>query len=65
MSSKIIFQINKKGEVSINVDGILGANCEQITKVFTDALHGEMNIEYKPEYFLAVDEMQLYEKEEV
>jgi hypothetical protein len=48
----IVFRIKKDGSVDSEVSNTVGVHCEQISKLFADAL-GEVTSETrKPEFFL-------------
>lgn len=58
MSAKIIFRIKRGGAVEMEVDGVVGDRCEQLTKPFEDALAGEVDKHYKPEYYDVEEDQQ-------
>jgi Protein of unknown function (DUF2997) len=52
MPAKIEFRISRDGEVKLEVSGVDGASCEQITKAFEDGLGVVTDVQKKSEYFL-------------
>ena len=53
--SKITFRISKSGETTVEVNGVQGGSCKDITKVFTDALGEVSSVVDKPEIYDSVD----------
>ncbi len=51
----ISFRIAKDASVNLEVSGTTGANCEQITRAFEDALGTKVDSQQKPEYFVQLD----------
>lgn len=50
---QITFLVKHGGIVDIEVGGVEGATCEQITKAFEEALGGEdLEKELRPEYYV-------------
>ena len=64
MATKIEFRINSKGQVHMEISGVEGMSCEEITKRFRDALGITTDNEVKPEYFVELEGMNIYVNEE-
>ena len=54
----------KDGQVSIEVDGMSGMGCEALTQALTESLGTIENINYKPEYLIALDGIEQTVSEE-
>lgn len=52
---KLKFKIDKKGNVSIEVEGMQGKACTDVTAAFEEALGVTVETEQKPEYFVQLD----------
>jgi hypothetical protein len=63
--AKITFRI-KKGQVSVDVDGVKGTSCKDITEAFTEALGMTTSVQDKPEVYDQIDDLEavLYESDE-
>lgn len=64
MAAEIKFRISRTGEVNIEVDGITGASCQQITKAFEDALGVKTDSQVKPEWFIELEGTRQYVSED-
>lgn len=65
MNKTIKFTISKTGEVQMEVNGVSGPACQDLTKPFIEALGGEvLDVEEKPEYFVNLEGMEQYVSEE-
>jgi hypothetical protein len=53
--SQMIFRIKRNGETTVEVNGVQGGTCKDITKVFTDALGEVTAVEDKAEMYDAID----------
>lgn len=62
--AKIIFHIDKKGDVKVEVDGVIGESCKDLSKAFTDALGTTVSVNEKPEVYEQIDQMEIYVNEE-
>ena len=60
----ITFKVNKKGEVAIEVDGVMGASCSDITAKFEEALGTKTDTQMKPEWFVELEGTKNYVSEE-
>jgi hypothetical protein len=49
----------KNGEVKIEVDGVIGETCKNITKVFEERLGTILEVNEKPEYYEVVEQNQI------
>lgn len=54
----IKFHISQTGEIKIEVDGIIGETCKDITKIFEERLGIITKSEEKPEYYQVVENLQ-------
>lgn len=67
MAGRILFRIDRNGDVHMDVQGVEDASCAQLTAAFEEALGGEIaDIQHKPEYYVELDgvENRQYEGEE-
>lgn len=56
MEERVIVTIKKDGTVKIEVNGVQGASCKDITKAITDALAGNIvQSQDKPEMYYELD----------
>ena len=53
------FYISKTGEVKIEVDGVVGESCKDITRIFEEKLGLVKDVEIKNEYYQVVDDMEI------
>jgi hypothetical protein len=58
MVSKIRFDINSEGEVSVNVECVVGAQCETMTRPFEENLGQVAKKNYKDSYYVETSEEQ-------
>ena len=63
MSTKIEFRIDKNGKVHIDVEGVEGASCEDITRSFEVALGTTEETQRKPEYYVELDTLEQFQHE--
>jgi hypothetical protein len=63
---KIKLRINEKGDVLLEVDGIEGQSCHDISRHFEEALGTCVDVEEKPEYYAEIDQQiqRLYRGDE-
>ena len=62
--AKITFKVLNDGTVDIDISGVVGASCEDISKIFQNALGGpatESNL--KPEYYTEIQNEYIEAKE--
>ncbi|MHA2642867.1 MAG: DUF2997 domain-containing protein [bacterium JZ-2024 1] len=60
---RVIVKIDKLGNARVEVDGVAGPMCREITKRLEEALGEESAVEYKPEYFSVVSDGGVYESQ--
>jgi hypothetical protein len=62
---KLEFKISKKGEITMNVDGVEGTSCMDISRPFETALGTVVDDQTKPAYWNTMEDMQtkVYEGE--
>ena len=63
MSRIIEIRIDKEGKTHLDVQGVEDATCEDLTKVFEDALGTKVETERKPAYFSEIEGIKLYEED--
>ncbi len=51
MVKKIKFVISKTGQVSMDVDGVVGSSCEEFTEAFENELGEVESREHKDSYY--------------
>ncbi len=61
--SKIEFRIDKHGEVNLEISGVTGAKCQELTKPFEDALGIKVDSQNKPEFFVELEGMEVHVSE--
>jgi hypothetical protein len=61
--AEVVFIITPKGEIKIEVDGVVGPTCEDITRAYEDALGVRVDINHKPAFYSELDniEQKIYE----
>ncbi len=59
MSKTIKFTIKQDGTVTEEVTGVVGKECQQLTKVIEDKLGKVSQVLYKPEYYQTVKDVSL------
>jgi len=64
MSREITFRIDKAGNTHIDVQGVEDASCEEITRAFEEALGTKVEVQRKPEYYVELDGIKVYEGDE-
>jgi hypothetical protein len=57
----ITFKIDKQNKVHIDVSGVEDASCEDITRAFEEALGVKTDIQRKPNYYVELDTLKVYE----
>ena len=60
----IKFKIDKKGSTEIEVTGVTGASCEDITRAFEDGLGVKTNIQHKPDFYVELEGTKQYVSED-
>ena len=55
----IITITSKDGKTTMNVDGVVGQTCEELTGPLEAALGGDTSREHKPEYWETERDMEL------
>lgn len=64
MSVQLTFKIDKKGIVTMEVAGVQGMNCSDITKAFEENLGVVTDVQQKPEYYVELEGTKQYVGEE-
>ena len=64
MKQQIKFRVSKDGEVHIEVDGVEGILCEEMTKKFEEALGVKVDVQQKPDYYVCLDDIEQHVHEE-
>tara|TARA_Y100001963_G_scaffold18207_2_gene22535 strand:+ start:758 stop:958 length:201 start_codon:yes stop_codon:yes gene_type:complete len=59
MAKTIKFTIKQDGTVTEEVTGVVGNDCQQLTKVIEDKLGKVSQVLYKPEYYQTVKDVSL------
>lgn len=64
--ARIKFRVDAQGQVHIDVDGVEGQSCAELTAAFEKALGIKVEVQEKPEYFCELEghEAHIYEGEE-
>ena len=65
MSTRVEIRIDKEGKTHIEVFGMEGQGCEDITRLLQEALGGQVeDVQQKPEYFVELEgiEQEMYEE---
>lgn len=64
--AKVDVYISKDGTVTIEVNGVQGKGCQDITKILQESLGVTVDSDLKPEYFVELEQMEqvLYETED-
>lgn len=57
---KVQIVISAKGDTTLEVSGAKGMTCEELTRCFEDALGTKISVEYKPEDFVVLDDINSY-----
>lgn len=60
----IKFVVDKEGQVHIEVDGVEGASCADLTRIFEERLGVKVDVQEKPEYYCELDNHEAYVHEE-
>jgi len=56
MKEQVMVKISKDGMVSVEINGVVGPRCKDITKALEDALHANVvSSNEKPEYYMELD----------
>lgn len=63
MSAKIKVRIDKQGQVHIDVDGVTGTSCQDLTRLFEEKLGLDKEVQLKPDYDVVLDDMQIKQYE--
>lgn len=65
MPAKIKFKIDRDGNVDIDVSGVEGASCADITRAFEEALGEVKEVQRKPNFYVELEgtENHIYETE--
>ena len=63
MVKKIKFVIDENGEVTIDVDGVKGSSCEELTKPFEEILGATESRDYKDSYYQESEESNIQSSE--
>ena len=63
MVKKIKFVIDENGEVTIDVDGVQGSSCEELTKPFEEILGSTASRELKDSYYQESEESNIQSSE--
>jgi len=58
MATTIKFVIKKDGTTNLEVDGVVGQSCAQVTKPFEEALGVKVDVQTKPEFDVVLDDLQ-------
>lgn len=53
----------KDGKIAIEVSGVEDASCAELTKTLQEQLGTTTDVQEKPEYFVELEDMQLYAQE--
>jgi hypothetical protein len=61
--AEITFIISPTGTIHIEVDGVVGAACEDLTRAYENALGTRVSLQEKPAYYEELDhiEQKIYE----
>ncbi len=55
--TEVVVVIKKTGEVAVEVNGMQGSSCQDITRALSEALGTEVESQAKPEYFVELDNL--------
>ncbi len=48
----------KNGEITWEVDGVLGSGCEDLTRALAEAVGGAAEVSHKPQYYVELVEQE-------